>query len=144
MERMLEMAPRFGFPLRPSMFIDRLIDEFFRPAYGIEGYEWIPVSDIAETDKAYMLTVELPGVDPKNVDISYNDGVVTIKGEKYKETAEGERCFCSERYSGAFERSFRVPGKVDQDKIDAVFQHGVLKLTLPKSEESVPKRIEIH
>ena len=144
MERMLEMAPRFAAPLRPSMLFDRLFDEWFGPYDGLEGCEWMPVSDIAESDRAYILTMELPGVDPKNVDVSFNDGVVTIKGEKVKETAEGERCHCSERYSGSFQRSIRVPGKLDKDKIDATFLHGVLKLTLPKSEESVPKKIEIH
>ena len=142
MERVFDMAPQFGVSLRPSMFFDRLFDEWFRPAYDAE--EWVPVSDIAESDKSYILTMELPGVDPKNVDISFDEGVVTIKGEKHKETAEGERCYCSERFSGSFRRSIRVPGKVDQDKIDASFQHGVLKLTLPKSEATIPKRIEIH
>jgi HSP20 family protein len=69
---------------------------------------------------------------------------VSIKGEKNKETAEGEGCYCSERYSGSFEREFSIPGKVDKDKIDATFEHGVLRLTLNKAEESVPKKIQIH
>ena len=76
--------------------------------------------------------------------IEIKDGVITIKGEKNKETVEGESCHCSERYSGAFQRDFRIGGKIDKDNIDASFKDGVLKLTLPKSEESVPKRIEIH
>jgi HSP20 family protein len=104
----------------------------------------MPASDVAETEKAYVLTMELPGVDPKNVDISFKDGIVTIKGQKDKETAEGESCYCSERYSGSFQRSFTIPGKVDKDAIEATFNHGVLRLTMNKAEESVAKKIEIH
>jgi HSP20 family protein len=145
MARMLDLVPTYGITWRPGMrLLDRFFDEWFSPSYSMEGCEWNPPSDIAETDKAYVLTAELPGVDPKNVDISFDDGIVTIKGSKDKEMAEGESCYCAERYSGSFQRSFRIPGKVDKDKIDATFQHGVLKLTLPKSEESVPKKIEIH
>ena len=145
MAMLLDLIPSFGVSVRPSFrLFDRLLSEWVTPSYDEEGCEWIPASDIAETDRAYILTAELPGVDPKNVDISFNDGVVTIKGEKNKEMAEGECHHCTERYSGSFERTFNIPGKVDKDKIDATYQHGVLKLTLPKSEESVPKKIEVH
>jgi HSP20 family protein len=144
MATMVDIVPRYDFSMRPSRYFDRLFNEWFRPNYYTEGYEWIPASDVAETEKAYILTVELPGVDPKNVEVSFNDGIVTIKGEKNKEVGEGESCYCSERYSGSFQRDFSIPGKVDKDKIDATFEHGVLRLTLKKAEESMPKKIEIH
>ncbi len=145
MARMMDLVPGFGVSFRPTMrLFDRLFDEWFDPSVYAGQDGWVPAADIAETDKSFVVTAELPGVDPKNVDISYMDGVITIKGEKNKEMVEGESCHCSERYSGAFQRDFRIAGKIDKDNIDASFKDGVLKLTLPKSEESVPKRIEIH
>jgi HSP20 family protein len=144
MARMVDIVPWYDYSMRPSSNFDRLFNEWFGPSYYMESCEWTPASDVAETETAYILTVELPGVDPKNVDISFNDGIVSIKGEKNKETAEDESCYCSERYSGSFEREFSIPGKVDKDKIDATFEHGVLRLTLNKAEESVPKKIQIH
>ena len=145
MATMMDLVPGFGVSFRPTTrLFDRLFDEWFDPSVYAGQDGWVPAADIAETDKSFVVTAELPGVDPKNVDISYMDGVITIKGEKNKEMVEGESCHCSERYSGAFKRDFRIAGKIDKDNIDASFKDGVLKLTLPKSAESVPKRIEIH
>jgi HSP20 family protein len=112
--------------------------------YAVGYGDWTPAADVAETEKFYTVTMELPGIDMKKVDVSFSDGVLTVKGEKSKESQEGECCHFSERYSGAFERSMKIPGSVDRDKIDATYRDGVLKLTLQKSEESVPRKIEIH
>ena len=140
MMRML--VPRFDIEFRPSR---SLFDEWIDPyPYVVECEDWMPASDIAESEKAYVVTMEVPGIDMKKTDISYNDGVLTVKGEKQKETVEDECCHCAERYSGSFQRSLRIPGKVDRDKIDATYKDGILKLTLSKSEESMPKKIEIH
>lgn len=106
--------------------------------------DWTPASDVAETDKAYLVTMELPGVDMKKLDITFEDGAVTVRGEKEKETFPGECCHCSERFSGSFTRSFHIAGNVERDKIDATYKDGILKLVLPKSEESRPKKIEVH
>ncbi|PKN30777.1 MAG: Hsp20/alpha crystallin family protein [Deltaproteobacteria bacterium HGW-Deltaproteobacteria-21] len=106
--------------------------------------DWTPDSDVAETEKHYVVTMELPGVDMKKVDITFDDGAVRVKGVKDKETSEGECCHCSERFFGAFNRTIRVGGNVDRDKIEASYKDGVLKLVLPKTEESIPKKIEIH
>lgn len=140
MMRML--APRFDIALRPSR---NLFDTWFNPyRYFVECEDWSPASDIAETEKLYVVSMELPGIDMKKTDISYNDGMLTVKGEKGKESMEGECCHCAERYSGSFERSFRIPGKIDSDKIDATYKDGVLNLTLPKAKESMPKKIVVH
>ena len=112
--------------------------------YVVRDDEWTPASDITETVKSYVVTMELPGIDMKKTDISYIDGVLTVKGEKTKDSMEGECCYCSERYSGSFNRTFQIPGKVDSDKIDATYKDGILKLTLTKAEESLPKKIEVH
>jgi HSP20 family protein len=136
------IAPRFDIALRPSR---SLFDTWFNPYRSfMECEDWSPASDIAETEKLYVVTMELPGIDMKKTDISYNDGMLTVKGEKGKESMEGECCHCVERYSGSFERSFRIPGKIDSDKIDATYKDGVLKLTLPKAKESMPKKIVVH
>lgn len=146
MVRMLDLMPTFGVTYRPT---ENLLDRFFEgwryPYYDVEACEdWMPASDISETEKEYVVTAELPGIDMKGIDISYIDGVLTIKGEKKKDTNEGESCHCAERYSGAFERSFRIPGDVNSDKIDATYKDGILKLVVTKSEKSVPKKIEVH
>jgi len=116
----------------------------FPANYFVECRDWAPATDIAETDAYFMVTMELPGIDMTKTDISFNDGILTVKGEKHKETSEGECCQCSERYEGSFTRAIEVSGRVRSDKIDATYRDGVLKVTLPKSEESVPKKIEVH
>ncbi|RJR35843.1 MAG: Hsp20/alpha crystallin family protein [Desulfobacteraceae bacterium] len=106
--------------------------------------DWSPASDVAETGKNYIVTMELPGIDMKKLDVTFDDGSITVRGRKEKETSEGECCHCSERFSGVFNRTIRVGGNVDRDKIEASYKDGVLKLVLPKTEESIPKKIEIH
>ena len=140
---MLNMiVPRFDIAFRPSR---SLFDDWIDPySYFVECEDWVPAADIAETDQAYRVTMELPGIDMKKVDISHGDGILTVRGEKQKETVEGECCHCSERYSGSFQRMIRIPGKVDSDKIDAAYKDGVLTLTLPKAQESIPRKIEVH
>lgn len=124
---------------------ERVFDRLFEWPMATVCEGWTPPSDIAETDKAYMISMEMPGVDAKKVDITYENGRLTVKGEKEKESGEGDCCHCSERFSGSFSRTFNLDGiVVDRDKIEASYKDGVLKLVLPKSEESVPKKIEVH
>ena len=146
MARILDLMPTFGVTYRPTRSLfDRFFEGWRYPYYNVEACEdWMPASDISETEKEYVVTVELPGIDMKGIDISYVKGVLTIKGEKKKESNEGECCHCAERYSGTFERSFRIPGDVNSDKIDATYKDGILKLVVAKSEKSVPKKIEVH
>ncbi len=145
MTKMFDLMPTFGTSYRPmrSLF-DRFFEGWEYPHKYVEYRDWMPASDIAETVKEFVVTTELPGIDMKSVDISYAHGLLTIKGEMKKESNESEYCHCAERYSGAFERNFRIPGKVNSDKIDATYKDGILKLVLPKSEESIPKKIEVH
>ena len=146
MARMLDLVPAFDVAFeRPLSLIDRFFGDWWAPSSNYYAdYSWVPASDVAETDKAYMVSLELPGIDMSKTDISYSEGLLTVRGEKGKETAEGESCYCSERYSGSFLRSFRIPGKVNSEKIDATYKDGILKLTLPKAEESLPRKIEVH
>jgi len=103
----------------------------------VAGFGTVPAVDIAEKDKEYEITAELPGMDEKNIDVKFADGLLTIKGEKKEEKEEKKKDFyLSERRYGSFQRSFQVPVSVDADKIEAKFANGVLTVRLPKSPEA--------
>jgi HSP20 family protein len=127
--------------------MDRLWDSFFeeRPTRRVEEVrEWLPSVDIAETEKDIVVRAEIPGIDPKDIDISLANDLLTIKGEKKQEKEEKEENYhLVERSYGAFTRSVRLPGEVQNDKISASYKNGILKVTLPKSEEAKKKEIRI-
>jgi HSP20 family protein len=104
----------------------------------------VPKTDVAETDKGFRMTVELPGMDEKNVSISVADGVLTIRGRKEAERKEeNENYHLTEREYGSFERSLRLPPTVDQSKIAASFDKGVLNIDMPKAAEAQSKTRQI-
>ena len=147
MTRMLQLVPRrrMFLPFVPEIDI---FDRFFN---GLElptlfgGEEMVvPHFDISETEKEYVISGEIPGIDVKDLNVTLTDGIITIKGEKKKETEDKEENYHRiERHYGSFERSFRVPDKVNTDELDANYKDGVLKLTLPKAEVSEVKKIEV-
>ena len=105
-----------------------------------------PAVDVTETDKAYEITAELPGLDDKDVEVKVANGAVTIKGEKRQEKEDrGKDYYLSERRYGSFVRSFGMPDGVDTNKIKAKFNKGVLSITLPKTAQaqSEEKTIEV-
>lgn len=105
---------------------------------------WAPSVDITENDKAFTLLADIPGVNPKDIEISMEKGVLTIKGERSSENVEeGENYRRVERQSGQFYRRFNLPDSADADKIEAKSEHGVLKITIPKQEVAVSRRIEV-
>lgn len=128
--------------------INRLYDNFFRG--GVQAHEafgssyWTPAVDIAEHDNEYIVKMELPGVSKDDVKISLESNTLTIKGEKKQEKEEKSKNFHRvERSYGSFQRSFTLPTSVKSDKIDAIFNDGVLSITVPKVEEAKPKEIEV-
>lgn len=127
--------------------MDRIWDSFFeeRPRKkGEEFGEWLPLIDISETNNDIIMKAELPGIDPKNVDISLINDVLTIRGEKKQEREEQEENYhLIERSYGSFTRSIRLPRDVQSDKISASYKNGILKVVLPKSEEAKKKEIKI-
>lgn len=107
----------------------------------------VPAVDLAEKEDCYELTAELPGLDEKDIEVTCTpDGYLILKGEKTAEREEKKKDYhLSERRYGSFQRSFRLPPEVNIDKIDAQYNRGVLKLTLPKRPEAVQaaRRIDI-
>ncbi|HKL05164.1 MAG TPA: Hsp20/alpha crystallin family protein [Roseovarius sp.] len=107
--------------------------------FGQRVAEWVaPASDASSSDDAYNISIELPGVAEKDIDLSVHDGVVTVKGEKSHEREEkGDTWFFSERQYGSFSRTFRLPADADGDKIEAHLKDGVLSLSVPKRVSAV-------
>jgi HSP20 family protein len=106
----------------------------------------MPAVDVVESEKAYEVAAELPGMDEKNIEIKVVNGILTMKGEKQEQKEEKKKdYYLQERSFGSFERSFEVPESVDADKIEARFKKGVLTLTLPKKAEAQKpaKKIEV-
>lgn len=109
-----------------------------------EGSSWLPAVDILETDNEIVLKADLPGVNPDDVDISVQDGTLTLKGERRFESGVKEDHYRRvERLYGSFVRSFALPPTVDADQLQAEYRNGVLELTLPKRPKAKPKQIKV-
>ncbi len=145
----MELVPWRPFGRELSSFrseMDRLWNSFFgETAFSRSPTEeWAPSVDIAETKDNFVIKAELPGLEANDVNIAVSGGLLTIKGEKKKEEEEkDEHHHCVERYSGSFQRVFQLPASVQTDKVDATFDKGILKVTLPKAEEAKKKEIKI-
>jgi len=145
----MELVPWRPFEREVSPFrrdIEDLWNRFFgeTPLARRVAEEWWPTVDMAETKDSFIVKAELPGLDAKDVEVSISGDVLTIKGEKKKEEQEkDEHHYRAERYYGSFQRSFQLPTTIKADKIEAAFDKGVLKVTLPKVEEAKKKRIEV-
>jgi HSP20 family protein len=126
--------------------IDRLFDEtVFNRQPDFEGQiSWSPALDVAETGDEYLVKASLPGIEPDDLEITYSNNVLTIKGEMQSEReVEDQRYHLRERRSGSFSRSLSLPSIVDADHIQASYTAGVLTLHLPKVEEAKPRRIQV-
>jgi HSP20 family protein len=127
---------------------DRLFEDFWGrwphwPLLAPER-EWSPALDVSETKDKMLVKVELPGVDPKDIDLSVEGDLLTIKGERKQEKEEKEEDFHRiERFYGAFSRTLRLPASAEYDKVSASYKDGILKLTIPKKEEAKAKKIQI-
>src|SRR5262245_36518476 len=116
--------------------IDRLLDRLFEPRLGaFEALgEWMPKLDMSETRDAYVARLEVPGVGPKDVNVSIREGLLMITGEKTREDEEKDaKHYRVERAWGRFARTIPLPGPVDTGKTTATFKEGVLTVTLPKT-----------
>jgi len=136
----------------PWNLLNNLQRELYNPEYNqlndddasVATANWSPSVDISEDDKAFTLLADIPGVEPKDIEISMEKGVLTIKGERQSENVEEKENYRRvERQSGQFYRRFTLPDSADADKIEAKSVHGVLTVTIPKQEVAVSRRIEV-
>lgn len=105
---------------------------------------WVPAVDVFEESDSIRITAEIPGVQPENIAISLEGNLLTLSGTKQQEAEEKtERVHRYERVYGAFERAFTLPASVEPKDIKARYDHGVLTVTLPKSEKAKPRQIEV-
>lgn len=130
--------------------VERLFDEFTQGGFltpaGEREFAISPNLDVSETDSALEVTVDLPGVDEKDVDVTLSDNVLTIKGERKHERDEKKKDYhLVERSYGSFARSISVPFEVDTEAVKASFSKGVLKVSLPKpvTDKAKTRRIEV-
>jgi HSP20 family protein len=137
---------------RPATFntgIDRLFNEFMgRSLRQMEeetaACAWTPAVNILEREEGIVISADLPGLKAEDVDVTVDNGVLTIKGERtLEEVSEGETYHRVERSYGSFERSFSIPNSVDPKKIEARFTNGEMTITLPKREESKPRSVKV-
>lgn len=114
------------------------------PSEDIKEGLWQPAVDIYETADSIVIKAELPDVDQKDIDVRIEDSTLILKGErKHEDEVKKENYHRIERYFGSFQRSFSLPATVDQEKVAASCEKGVLTITLPKREETKPKQISI-
>ena len=138
-------------PFRDLVTAQRDFDRLFRGAFSAQPGEtelstrsWAPPVDIYETEDAIVLKAELPGVDPKDVDVRVEDNTLYLKGErKFEKEVKEQNYHRVERSYGSFARSFSLPNSISADKVKAEFKDGLLTLTMPKREEAKPKTIKI-
>ena len=137
-------------PFREMANLSRMMDRFFDEPFGEMPVVWrrgdgyTLALDVAEQEDKYIVKASVPGIKPEDVEITLTDNVLTIKGEtKDEQERKEENYHLRERRFGSFMRSIALPNSVDADKIEAVNEHGVLTLTLPKATAVKPKRIEV-
>lgn len=106
--------------------------------------EWTPAVDIQEDDKRFLIEADIPGVDPKDIEVHMENGMLTISGERESENKEEKEGYKRiERMRGSFYRRFSLPDSADAEKISAKSHNGVLQITIPKKETEQPRRISI-
>ena len=136
-------------PIRDMDHVQTEFDRLFDWAFGgTENGGWsrplVPALDVVEEQNRYLVRAELPGLSKDDIEITYQDGILTLKGEKKETTHDpSARYFVRERFEGKFGRNLQLPEKVDVDKIEAKFEHGILELVLPFTPEAQPRKIEI-
>ena len=124
--------------------ISRIFDDRLFPTVATETAEWAPRVDISEVENSYVLKADLPGVEDKDIEITLDKRVLTIKGQRLADQETEQKGYSrKERFTGAFVRKFTIPETADGQNITAENSNGVLTLTIPKTVESQPRKIEL-
>lgn len=145
---MVTMSP-LNTVLDRMVTLSRAMDEALggEMAEGGNGQVWVPALDAWETEHAFTVQLDLPGVTPESVDLSFDRNVLTVRGTRPSalppRDKEERRVFFAERAYGTFARSLRFPQFVEADKIEAAYNNGVLTITVPKAEAAKPRKIAI-
>ena len=151
MNKLTRYAPASQDPMR--QLIDRLFDGSMLQGGLLQGgndessvvtSQWMPRVDIREQADQFVLYADIPGVDPRDIEVQMDKGMLTIKGERSAEsTTETERYSRVERMHGMFHRRFALPDSADPEGITATGSNGVLRIVIPKRPESTPRRIQV-
>ena len=136
-------------PFNDLIDLQSNINRLFNMSLGGRGaaqpVAWTPNVDIYKEDDSFVMKTELPGLQKEDIDVSVQDNVVTLKGEKkYEKEIDEENYYHSERSFGSFQRSFELPAPVEREKVKASFKDGVLEVKLPLAEEAKPKQIQVN
>jgi len=126
--------------------VDSIFDQFFGRDSGDDGTSavWAPRTDLSETDEAFSIQMDVPGLTKDDISINLQNNTLTISGERSSErTEEGEEFVRVERAFGTFHRTFTLPDAVDRENIEAAYDNGVLTINVPKTEESTRRQIDI-
>ena len=120
-------------------------DDVWEPGNALMTTDWLPAVDVAETENAFTIRAELPGIEPKDVSVTVDNNVLTVKGERHADTEiKKENYYRMERAYGTFSRSFSLPEFVDAGTVNAEFKNGLLVLTIPKKAAAKSRTVEIH
>jgi HSP20 family protein len=138
-------------PFRDLITLREKMNRLFEDAFTSRGEEkdlvssgWTPAVDIFETENELILTAEVPGIDEKDIEIKIEDNTLSLKGErKFEKETKEENYHRIERAYGSFYRSFTLPNYIDQDRIHAEHENGVLRITMPKKSELKPRKVKI-
>lgn len=138
-------------PFRDLITLREKMNRLFEDAFTSRTEEkdlisssWTPAVDIFETENELILTAEVPGIEDKDIEIKIEDNTLSLKGErKFEKETKEENYHRIERAYGSFYRSFTLPNYIDQDKIRAEHQNGVLKITMPKKAELKPRKVKV-
>ncbi len=138
------LLDRFNQQLNQLGYADKPLSTNDNDYSNIVTSHWRPAVDIKEEADRFIITADLPGVDPKDIEITMDDGVLTIKGERQSEAREEKEGYKRvERVSGTFYRRFSLPDTADAERIEAKGRDGVLEVSLPKHEKLQPRKIEV-
>jgi HSP20 family protein len=134
-----------GDPFRDLLAIQDEMNQVFGRTRQSQGVNlWAPALDISERKDAYVVTCEVPGVKAEDLDITLEDGLLTIQGERpFTQESPGQQFHRVERRYGSFRRSITLPSQVRMDAVEASFENGVLEVVVPKAEEARPKKIGV-
>lgn len=143
----MQTTRSLGSTLDRMLTLNRALDHAVAGGWLSEPRAWLPAIDVVERKDAFVLFAELPGIRQTDIEIVFEQNVLTLRGVKHTAAGAGDsnelRVFTAERASGAFERGIRLPDSIDRASIAAEFSDGVLTITMPKAQAAQPRRIEI-